>query len=90
MTSENTNPYPAHLQLRKLQDRVQKSKEHVQRTRETYQAELQDLNRYNPQYMENMTEVFERCQMSEGQRLQRFKQTLFQLQKVLNISEYEE
>lgn len=62
----------------------------MQRTRDTYNAELQDLNRYNPQYMENMTEVFERCQMSEGQRLQCFKQTLFQLQKVLNISEYEE
>ena len=82
--------YLSPFQLKKLQDRVQKSKEHVQRTRDIYQAELQDLNRYNPQYMENMTEVFERCQMNEGQRLQRFKQSLFQLQKVLNISEYEE
>merc|ERR1719418_374913 len=37
-----------------------------------------------------MTEVFERCQMSEAQRLQKFKETLFSLQKVLNVSEYED
>ena len=90
-----------------------KSKEAVNRTRDAYKAELQDLNRYNPQvrlnrcsrkillvsfmqiefhpqYVENMTEVFERCQMSEAQRLQKFKETLFSLQKVLNVSEYEE
>ena len=101
------------FQLKKLQDRVAKSKEAVNRTRDAYKAELQDLNRYNPQvrlnpcgrklflvsfmqiefhpqYVENMTEVFERCQMSEAQRLQKFKETLFSLQKVLNVSEYEE
>ena len=101
-----------------------KSKESVNRTRDAYKADLQDLNRYNPQvgynpraasqarvgsnpktlglrcnnlplnsipqYVENMTEVFERCQMSEAQRLQKFKETLFSLQKVLNVAEYEE
>jgi len=76
--------------LKKLQDRVAKSKESVNRTRDAYKADLQDLNRYNPQYVENMTEVFERCQMSEAQRLQKFKETLFSLQKVLNVAEYED
>ena len=37
------------FQLKKLQDRVAKSKEAVNRTRDAYKAELQDLNRYNPQ-----------------------------------------
>jgi len=34
-----------------------------------------------------MTDVFEKCQMMEGQRLQCFKEVLFVIQNCLNISE---
>ena len=36
---------------------------------------------------QDMTDVFERCQRKEAQRLQTFKDTLFQIHKCLNISE---
>jgi hypothetical protein len=34
-----------------------------------------------------MTDVFERCQRKEAQRLQTFRDTLFSIQKCLNIAE---
>lgn len=61
----------------------------VLKTREHYQLCLQDINNYNPKYMEDMTDVFERCQRMEAQRLQFFKDILFTVQKCLNISEDE-
>lgn len=76
-------------QIRKLQDRVSRTKDQVQKCRENYEVCLQDLNNYNPKYMEDMTEVFERCQRMEAQRLQCFKDILFSIQKCLNISEDE-
>ena len=75
------------FQLKKLQDRVAKAKEQVNKCRENYQVALQDINNYNPKYMEEMTNVFEQCQRMEAQRLQQFKDTLFSVQKCLNISE---
>ena len=81
------NIIPLYLQLKKLQDRVSKAKETVSRTRDAYESSLQDLNNYNAKYMEDMTDVFERCQRMEAQRLQSFKESLFMIQKCLNISE---
>jgi len=73
--------------MRKLRDRVSKSKDQVSRCRDNYENALHDLNNYNAKYMEDMTDVFERCQRMEAQRLQRFKEVLFTVQKCLNISE---
>lgn len=75
------------FQLKKLQDRVSKTKDQVGKTREIYQGCLLDLNNYNAKYMEDMTDVFERCQRMEAQRLQCFKEILFSLQSCLNIAE---
>uniref|UniRef100_A0A0A9WGX8 Protein kinase C and casein kinase substrate in neurons protein 2 n=4 Tax=Lygus hesperus TaxID=30085 RepID=A0A0A9WGX8_LYGHE len=74
-------------QLRKMQERVNKTKEDVQRFKEKYEVALQELNSYNPKYMEDMTVVFEKCQALEAERLQFFKATLFSLHKCLNISQ---
>ena len=74
-------------QVRKLQERVQKAKEEVQRTKEKYEAALQEINSYNPKYMEDMTEVFEKCQQMETQRLVFFKDVLFNIHKGVNISQ---
>ncbi len=59
----------------------------VLKSREQYELALSDINSYNPKYMEDMTDVFERCQRMEAQRLQCFKEVLFLIQKCLNISE---
>nr|XP_031828755.1 protein kinase C and casein kinase substrate in neurons protein 1 isoform X4 [Nomia melanderi] len=74
--------------VKKMQDRVQKTKEEVQKAKEKYEATLQEINQYNPKYMEDMTQVFDRCQEMEAQRLQFFKEVvLFDLHKCLNISQ---
>jgi len=73
--------------LKKLQERVSKAKDAVSKCKDTYESALQDLNNYNAKYMEDMTDVFERCQRMEAQRLQSFKESLFMAQKCLNISE---
>ena len=38
-------------------------------------------------YQEDMTDVFERCQRKEAQRLQTIKDTMFSIHKCLNIAE---
>ncbi|XP_076663998.1 protein kinase C and casein kinase substrate in neurons protein Synd isoform X3 [Andrena cerasifolii] len=73
--------------VKKMQDRVQKTKEEVQKAKEKYEATLQEINQYNPKYMEDMTQVFEKCQEMEAQRLQFFKEVLFGIHKCLNISQ---
>ncbi|XP_016836499.1 protein kinase C and casein kinase substrate in neurons protein 1 isoform X2 [Nasonia vitripennis] len=73
--------------VKKMQDRVQKTKEEVQKAKEKYESALQEINQYNPKYMEDMTQVFEKCQEMEAQRLQFFKDVLFGIHKCLNISQ---
>jgi DNA-binding transcriptional regulator GbsR (MarR family) len=75
------------LQVKKLQDRVQKSKDDVQKAKEKYEAALDEINGYNPKYMEDMTVVFDKCQDMEAQRLQFFKEIMFSIHKCLNISQ---
>lgn len=70
-----------------MQDRVQKSKEEVQKCKEKYEIALQEINNYNPKYMEDMTVVFDKCQEMEAERLNFIKNTLFDIHKNLNISQ---
>ncbi|CAG9762904.1 unnamed protein product [Ceutorhynchus assimilis] len=74
-------------QVKKMQDRVQKTKEEVQKGKEKYEIALQEINQYNPKYMEDMTVVFDKCQEMEAQRLRFIKETLFDMHKYLNISQ---
>ncbi|GAB6027150.1 hypothetical protein CHUAL_013909 [Chamberlinius hualienensis] len=73
-------------QLKKLQDRVHKSKEEVQKTKERYEASLQEINSYNAKYMEDMAQVFDKCQEMEDRRLRFFKSMLLSIHDCLNIS----
>lgn len=70
-----------------MQDRVQKTKEEVQKCKEKYEQALNEINAYNPKYIEDMMGVFEKCQESEANRLKFFKDTLFLVHKHLNISQ---
>merc|ERR1712142_1248697 len=74
-------------QVRKLQDKVNKCQETVKKCKENYELALLDISNYNSRYQEDMTDVFERCQRKEAQRLQTFKDTLFSIHKCLNIVE---
>lgn len=73
--------------MRKLHDRVQKTKDEVQRLREKYEQSLQEINKYNPVYIEDMTSVFIKCQEMEETRLRFFKTVLFSIHKSLNFSQ---
>jgi len=74
-------------QVRKLQDKVQKCQDAVKKSKEQYELALLDITNYNSRYQEDMTDVFERCQRKEAQRLQTIKDTMFAIHKCLNISE---
>lgn len=73
-------------QLKKLQDKVERSKQDVLKTKEKYEKALKDLDSCTPQYMENMDQVFEQCQQSEEKRLQFFREVLLEVQKHLDLS----
>ncbi|KAJ2945301.1 hypothetical protein O0L34_g9380 [Tuta absoluta] len=69
-----------------MAERVSKCRDEVNKTREKYQAALAEITGYNPRYIEDMTQVFERCQQMEAQRLVFFKDVLFSFHKCLDIS----
>ncbi|XP_019371276.1 PREDICTED: protein kinase C and casein kinase substrate in neurons protein 2 isoform X4 [Gavialis gangeticus] len=73
-------------QLKKLQDKVEKSKQDVQKTKEKYEKSLKELDNATPQYMENMEQVFEQCQQFEEKRLRFFREVLLEVEKHLDLS----
>ncbi|XP_015278467.1 PREDICTED: protein kinase C and casein kinase substrate in neurons protein 2 isoform X1 [Gekko japonicus] len=73
-------------QLKKLQDKVDKSKQDVLKTKEKYEKSLKELDNATPQYMENMELVFEQCQQFEEKRLRFFREVLLEVQKHLDLS----
>lgn len=73
--------------MKKLQDKLAKCRDDVQRTKDRYMQALAEINEYNAKYMEDMTVVFEKCQEFEEKRLNFFKETLFEIHGCLNISQ---
>ncbi|XP_072340754.1 protein kinase C and casein kinase substrate in neurons protein 2-like isoform X4 [Scyliorhinus torazame] len=78
----NVNPE----QLKKVQDKVEKSKQDVQKTKEKYEKNLDELNKSTPQYIENMEQVFEQCQLFENKRLEFFREILLEVKQHLDLS----
>jgi hypothetical protein len=51
-----------------------------------YTEALQELNRANPKYMDDMNEVFTRCQTFERDRLVKFREFLAATEKCLDLT----
>ncbi|XP_061395810.1 protein kinase C and casein kinase substrate in neurons protein 1 [Musca vetustissima] len=73
-------------QVKKMHDRVQKTKDQVQKCREKYEQAIAEITKYNSVYIEDMTSVFEKCQAMEKTRLEFFKEVLFNLHAVLDLT----
>ncbi|XP_076450073.1 protein kinase C and casein kinase substrate in neurons protein 1-like [Babylonia areolata] len=72
--------------LRKLQEKLKKCQKEVEASKDRYQACLKNLNAYNAKYVEDMTEVYDKCQEFELKRINFFKQTFFRLRESLDLS----
>ncbi|XP_065316563.1 protein kinase C and casein kinase II substrate protein 3-like isoform X2 [Gordionus sp. m RMFG-2023] len=75
---------------KRLREKVERCKEDVYKSRERYQSSLKELNNCNAKYMEDMKEVFEKCQKMEENRMSFFKQILYTLQKSLDPTQYDD
>ncbi|XP_063073021.1 protein kinase C and casein kinase substrate in neurons protein 2 isoform X2 [Engraulis encrasicolus] len=71
---------------KKLQEKVEKCQQEVQKTKEKYEKSLEELDKVTPQYMENMEQVFEQWQQFEDKRIAFFKELLLDVKKHLDLS----
>ncbi|GMR60663.1 hypothetical protein PMAYCL1PPCAC_30858 [Pristionchus mayeri] len=54
--------------VNKMKERLQKTKDDVVKTRKNYETQLQEIAQYRGPYIENMSFVFEKCQLGEMKR----------------------
>lgn len=77
-------------QKTKIKERVARAREEVAKGKIKYELALKDINQLNPRYITEMTQVFDKCQEMEEQRLKFFKDILFDIHNCLDISKDQE
>ncbi|CAF3231340.1 unnamed protein product [Rotaria socialis] len=73
-------------QRSKAVERVERCRKDKDSAKIKYSEALQDLNRANPKYMDDMNDVFIRCQAFEKDRLVKFQEFLSHTEKCLDIT----
>lgn len=71
---------------KKMEERLTKCQQEVAALKEKYEASLNDINNYNAKYIEDMTEIFQKCQEFEKKRIEFFKLTFYDLHQCLDLS----
>ena len=73
--------------MKKLTEKLERSKRDVESTTGAYVTSLNELNSYNAKYMEDMNEVFSRTQQFEAKRLVFFKKVLYDYHACVDASQ---
>lgn len=73
-------------EIKKSEERTELCRKEVESSKEGYQKSLEELNKYNSKYMDDMHLVFDRCNEFEQKRLDFVKEMLFKTHECLNIA----
>nr|Q07839.1 RecName: Full=Antigen EG13 [Echinococcus granulosus]AAA29053.1 antigen [Echinococcus granulosus]AAA29059.1 EG13 [Echinococcus granulosus] len=73
-------------ELRKMEDKLRKGIMEEEKTRKAYEEAISSLSDVTPRYIEDMTQVFNKAQAFERERIVYFKEQALQMQAVLDIS----
>ncbi|VDK37681.1 unnamed protein product [Taenia asiatica] len=79
-------PFGTPEQLRKLEEKLRKAAMEEEKTRKSYENALSSLSDVTPRYIDEMTQVFNKAQSFERERIIHFKQQALQMQEVLDVS----
>jgi len=70
----------------KVAEKVERFRKEKESIKGKYMEALQELNRANPKYMDDMNEVFSRCQTFEKDRLAKFREFFVGVEKCLDLT----
>jgi len=73
-------------EIRKCEERVELCRREVDNSKDGYIRSLEELNKYNSKYMDDMHLVYDRSNEFEQQRLDFIKEMLFKTQKCVNVA----
>ena len=87
MSNSQNDPAISNDQKKKFEDKVEKHKKECEITKAKYKQALEELNAYNSRYIEDMNNVYKKCDSFEKERMEFFTDQFVKLQSHLNIYE---
>lgn len=73
-------------EIKKSEERTELCRREVENSKDSYLKSLEELNKYNSKYMDDMHMVYDRCNEFEQARLDFVKEMLFKTHECLNIA----